>query len=221
MSLFTSRQDGFRSTLRAFAITLVHAARWPVVLWFFAWQLAASASQTDLVACLASGFHAAAVGLFAVLFVAALCVRDGLAAEHFRIDRDALRALRRHMSILILVWAPAMFLYGLMRRHPDKRAVNSLGRLAFIVGQGALGLFLILVLRPSGKAADAIMTRERSGWLHGFRHVVFAVLSAVPLAACSSRPPAISTRRSRSRCACTPRSCSCSRRWPMRPSCAG
>jgi potassium-dependent mechanosensitive channel len=134
---------------------------------------------------LASGaaLQAAALLLFGLLLTRGFLDPRGLAGLHLRWGEEGLRYARRHLLWLIVLKVSATFFVVALDDQPsyDNAYGDSLGRLAFVVGELALALFLALVFRPSGPTLGPFFEANADSWLVRFRHVWVGIAVVTPL----------------------------------------
>ncbi len=176
------RNDSFHTTLLTCAATLLLALVWPLPLAGFGWSLGQSvggSSGGSFVYALGQGALGGALVWWMLGLFISMCRPYGLFVAHFGWDAQRTRRLGRALHLLLLVLAPTTLLTGMANASGDTALIDGLGRLSFLVGSLALGLFLYRVFPPDGSVlADAA---ARQGWRRRMALVWSRVLVAVPL----------------------------------------
>lgn len=180
------RDDSFHTTLLTCAATLLLALVWPLPLAGFGWSLGQSVGGSGgssggggLVYALGQGALGAALVWFMLGLFISMCRPCGLFVAHFGWDAQRTRSLGRAMHLLLLVLAPATLLTGMANASGDAALIDGLGRLSFLLGSLALGLFLYRVFKPNGGAHGG--TQARPGKARRLPLLLSRVLIAAPL----------------------------------------
>ncbi len=177
-----AQRTRFAPTLRALLVSLLLAARWPALLLFLSWRLAADAGLPEFVYAVSYGLRSAALMLLVAASARALCQKGGLADRHFRMRTEARQVLFRHLSWFAAAAPSLAFVFFALQRQGNEVWAQSLGRLAFMLGLLALSALSILLLRPGGQVMQAALARRRGGWLDRLRTIWLIVGAGVPLA---------------------------------------
>ena len=182
------RNDSFYTTLLTCVATLLLALAWPLPLAGLGWSLVQGAgsvgggsggSGSGFVHALGQGaLGAALVWLMLGLFIH-MCRPCGLFVAHFGWDAQRIGHLGRAMHLLLLVLAPTTLLTAMANASGDADLIDGLGRLSFLLGSLALGLFLYRVFRPGGGVLKAAAARQ--GWRRHLPVLGSRVLGAAPL----------------------------------------
>lgn len=178
-----------KPTAREFAptfVTLVWSALlavfWPALLTAMGWALAAEANSTDFSKAIGTALQAAAVAFLLVEMHRQLCRPNGLGTVHFGWRTRAVRLARRHLLWMLAVGVPLVFIVVAVETSGDVAWQNSLGRLAFIVGQVVLTVFTAKVLRPKGGVLEEVVRLNPSGWLGRLQVIWYPLAVGLPLA---------------------------------------
>ncbi len=192
-------RDAFRYTVEALMLTALLAAPLPVVLYVGSNLLERAGSTTPLTA--SAGALAMVTLIAAVLeFIRQLFTPRGLAEAHFSWPLKVTRLLHRGLLVPEAVAIPLLYVaiylakVGIRLDSPlDLQTYNnSLGRVAFILGLGFLGVTVLLLLRPERK--DDVAEHDPPViWSKVFSKYAFptAVLVAYPLIFLGAILPAI------------------------------
>jgi len=180
------RTDSFILTLRVLMLTILLAATWPAVVLLISWLLSSAAPDDEFAQAVRSGLFKLAYVMVALDFVIHLLMPHGLAEAHFRIRREPLAFLRRHLRWLFLAAMPMVFVLEVMRAQQiSQEWYTTAGRVVFIAADLGLAVFLFIVLRPTSPLLDGYLRQRRDGWVDRLRYIWFplAFLSPMGLAA--------------------------------------
>ena len=176
-----ARSDRFFHTVRASVLTLLLALPWPAALMFLGWRLGAFTDAPDLAYAASAGLWAVAVVFLVLQLLRCICVPGGLADDHFRMRSEALEVLRRHLRWFGALLLPLVFVTAMAAWQSGEAAEESLSRLSFMAGLGALAALLLIVLRPTGQLMKPTLERSRGGWLDHSRYVWYPAAVAFPV----------------------------------------
>jgi potassium efflux system protein len=176
------RTDTFVSTLQALGLTLLLAARWPVLLGAGGWELAAALDATVFSKAVAGGLTWVANAYFYLASFRLICHPDGLAARHFRWPEPALKALRRSLFRLMVVFLPTAFVARTIVTIDTPTMGGGLGRLGFIIVLVSIALFFYRLFDPRGGVLAPVMGNHPKSPLYRLRHLWLALGVLVPLA---------------------------------------
>lgn len=140
-------RDSFQNTVKAFAITLLLALPWPLLMAAAGWWLTKGSSQ-EFVTAVATGLGRVAVFFFIIQILRYLFIKNGLAEVHFRWNPVCGKMFRRHLHWLVSALVPLAFTVGVFEWTEHETYINSLGRLAFITGLIVIALFFHRMLNP-------------------------------------------------------------------------
>ena len=172
------RNDSFHITLLTCAATLLLALVWPLPLAGFGWSLVQSGGG-GFVRALGQGVLAAALVWLMLGLFTNMCRPCGLFVAHFGWDAQRTQRLGHALRFLLLMLAPATLVTGMANASGDAELIDGLGRLSFLLGSLALGLFLYRVFKPNGGVHGG--TRARQGKTRRLPLLLSRVLIAVPL----------------------------------------
>ena len=153
--------DTFLHTVKAFAITLLLALPWPLLMAAMGWWLTKGSDQPFIIA-LATGLRRLAPFFFIIQIVRYLFIQNGLALIHFRWDSTIGDYFQRHLRWLVPVLIPLAFTVGVFEWVEEESYTNALGRLASIAGLIVTALFFHRVLNPWSGFPAAIGERQVS-----------------------------------------------------------
>ena len=172
----------FSPTLQVVFLTLLIAVIWPALIWFIAWRLGGSlfASEFPRAVSIALAVTAAVYFLFELL--RQVCRPLGLADVHFQWPQPALRIVRRHLRLLMLLGLPLLFVTVATEVETEDPAWStSLGRIAFIGFLLLAAVSLQRILQPSRGAFQQLFAYRPSGWLFRLRYISYPLIMASPL----------------------------------------
>jgi len=174
--------DSFLYTLYALGLTFLLVLPWPLLVDFVSWRLFYSAAAYPEVQPLALALYHTAGRLLVYKAVRWFCARGGL-GEHFRLQREFLDLLRRHVTLLFRILIPLTFFYYLFRDPAISEDVRNsmlrflfLGRLILLMG------FLLILFRPSGILVGPSL--KKGGWLDHLKYVWYGLFWVLLLALC-------------------------------------
>jgi len=154
-------RDSFLNTVKAFAITLLLALPWPMLLSGIGWWLA-KGSDASFIGALAVGLQRVAALFLVIQLLRYLFIPNGLAEIHFRWHRDSGILIRRNLRWLLPAMTPLAFTVGVFEWLDDETFANALGRMALILALLVSALFFHRILNPwSGIGAQTEATRRR------------------------------------------------------------
>lgn len=139
--------DSFRHTIKAFGITLMLALPWPLLMYIFGWWFAKGSEQPFITA-LSIGLQRLAVFFLVIQILRYLFIKNGLAEVHFRWNPETGNAFRRDLHRLVVVLVPLAFTTGVFEWVENEVYTHAIGRLSFILGLFATGLFFHRALNP-------------------------------------------------------------------------
>ena len=95
---------GLLPTLWAALLTVLIAAVWPIVLWFFSWRLTSAPDSAPFGQAVGSALRYTAVFLWPLELLRQMCRRRGLAEAHFDWPSGSLAIVRAAMSGAFCCW---------------------------------------------------------------------------------------------------------------------
>ena len=165
-------RDSFLSTVKAFAITLLLALPWPMLMAGVGWWLT-KGSDTPFTDAVSIGLRRVAALFLVIQILRYLFIAHGLAEVHFRWRRETGELFKRHLRWLLPVLIPLAFTVGVFEWVDEEAYANSLGRLALMVVLLISALFFHRILNPwSGIAAQNEQSRR---WLGRFAYPVVMI----------------------------------------------
>lgn len=170
-----SHVTAYHPTIYALLLTLLISVQWPALLWYLSWRLEHAANATDFDLGCAIGLRITALVFLTMEFFRQVCRRHGLADAHFNWPQTGLSIISRNMRWLMIVLLPVAFVVSAFEYSDQAEFQHSLGRLAFVVGLGALAVFMHRLLRPRRGALAETYQRNPLRWstrLQRFWHVV-------------------------------------------------
>ncbi len=176
------RTDSFVFTLQALGLTLLLAARWPILLGASGWELATALDATVFSKAVAGGLTWVANAYFYLASFRVLCRPEGLAARHFRWPEPALQALRRSLFRLMAVFLPTAFVARTIVTIDTPTMGGGLGRLGFIIVLVSIALFFYRLFNPRKGVLAPVMASHPKAPLYRLRHLWLALGVLVPLA---------------------------------------
>lgn len=180
----------FRPTLRAAWLTVLLAALWPGVVWFFAMRLPLVTFESPFVFAVGQGLMAVAWGYLPLELLLQICRRDGLADHHFDWPESTIQLFRRTVPRLTLCGLPLAFVTATLYASESQfsadaaETTDSIERIGFVATTVLLALFLRSVLRPETGILREYLVAHPDGWLDRLKFFWYwgAVLSPLCLA---------------------------------------
>jgi potassium efflux system protein len=154
--------DHFGYTLLALGLTVIAAAPWPLLVAATGWQLQVSAEATDFTTAVGGALLFIAIQFFWLRLFRLICMKDGLAAAHFRWPEPSLRLLRSQLQQLSWIFLPAALAAMVAARLDFLDAGWALGLLPFLMAMGSLAVAFARLLHPRrGVLAEYVHQRRR------------------------------------------------------------
>lgn len=173
--------DQFIYTLQALALTVLSAAPWALFIGFLGWRLLGALETSEFVRAVGNGLIDVAVPLFFLQMFWSLCRSHGVAEIHFHWQQGALLLLRRHLSWLMAIGLPAVFINSMADWQTEAAYRDGLGRVAFMTIMIALSVFLQRILRPTGGALEQPLKNNPRGLLARLRRVWYPAGVGLPV----------------------------------------
>ncbi|MEN6426055.1 MAG: mechanosensitive ion channel domain-containing protein [Phycisphaerales bacterium] len=176
------RTDDFLLTVRVLVMTILLAATWPAVVLLIAWLLSSAAPDDEFAHAIRSGLLKLAYVMLALGFLIHLFMPHGLAEAHFRIRREPLVFLRRHLRWFFLAAVPVVFVMETMQAQQINQEWHvTVGRLFFVAAHLGAAAFLFIVLRPKSPLLEGYLRQRRDGWVDRLRYIWFPAAFLMPV----------------------------------------
>lgn len=175
--------DSLTLSLNGMVLTGVRSLPWPLTLWAMAWSLTATESPPAALLSVAAGMRSAALALFALEVLRKAAAPRGLCERHFLWPEAGCAKVRQHLRW----YAPLRVALTFLVIATDVQSKSSLsndalGRVAFMVNQAAMAVFLHRCLRPGGAMLAPILVRHSRSWLSRLRYLGFPATVVFPMA---------------------------------------
>ena len=171
----------FTLTLFTFVWSTLVVVLWPALLMAVGWALVSGGNGTDFGKAMGRAFVAAAIAFLLVESFRQLCRPRGLGEAHFGWPTRSVRLARKHLVWLLAVGVPIVFIVVAVETSGEVTWQNSLGRLAFVVGQILLAVFAHSVLRPKSGVLQEFLRRYPSGWLGRLQFAWYPLVVGLPI----------------------------------------
>ena len=171
----------FRPTLQASVLTVIVAAIWPSILWYFSWRIAAQPNTTDFAVAISQGLAATAAVYLPLEVIRQCCASKGLAEMHFYWANATVRTIRTHLRWATPLSLPLMFLAATMSAQPNEQWQASLGRASVICCLILLTVFMQRVLRPHTGILKEVVQGNDEGWRVQLRYLIFGLSMLIPV----------------------------------------
>ncbi|MBN2181520.1 MAG: mechanosensitive ion channel [Sedimentisphaerales bacterium] len=163
--------DSFLHTLKAFLLTVLLAATWPVVILFLRWRLDVNVSGDDFTQALVGGLRDLAVIIFIFELLRHATMPGGLMPVHFRVREESLAFTRKHIRWLFVLLIPLTFVLRILQlQETNDRMYDTMGRLIFIGVLVILGFFTVVFLNLKGPIVGPYLKRRPEGWVTRLRY---------------------------------------------------
>ena len=171
----------FWPTVEAILLAMVVAAEWPLLLYYFGWQIATADSTSDLALAIGPTLQYIAVLLWLSEFVRLICRAEGIAEVFFDWSAHGMAMVRREIWWLTLLGIPLAGLTHFAQIYDQGVATHTVGRLAFLTLMLLLSASAHFLLHSKENMLREAMARDPQGWLSRVRYVAYALSLAVPM----------------------------------------
>jgi potassium efflux system protein len=177
------RTDSFLLTVKVLILTVLLSATGPVIVAMVSWLLGAAAPDEEFARAVRWGLLKVAYIMLTLGFLIHLVMPQGLAEAHFRLRREPLAFLRRHLRWFFLAVIPVVFTLETIRaQQVSQDWYTTAGRPLFIAADLGLAAFLFVVLRPTSPLLEGYLRPRRNGWVNQLRYLWFPAAFLLPVA---------------------------------------
>ncbi len=178
--------DSFELTLAALVRSVQLTLPGPALLWLAEWRVLAAAAGGNattyaLAQACGAGLGSAALLWFAQGLLWQVCRPGGMAAVHFGWNPAGLALIRRHAVWVMAITVPTAFVAVSSARYLGIW-YDSLGRLAFMLGELTLTAFLARIFYPQGGVLAGWLRARRGPWSVRLWKLTLGLAVAAPLA---------------------------------------
>ncbi|MFC1602291.1 mechanosensitive ion channel domain-containing protein [Pseudomonadota bacterium] len=173
--------NSFWLTLQTLWLTLVLAVRWPALMLFIAWRLAALPTANPFSMVIAEGLYAAGSIMATIAFFRHTCRTDGMGDRHFRWPKEIRLALLSNLGWLQALLPTLVFIIAAVIESAQEAYVQGLGRPAFLVMMAALLVFAMRILQPTGPVQTYMRDKSLNRRLGEARLIWVPIAVLVPL----------------------------------------
>lgn len=162
------RTDAFPFTIYALLLTVIPALWIALGIWSVGWLLTWPTSmvqEAGVAFHTGKGLQAMGMTLFILEFFKALLAPKGVAEAHFRWPVPCLQAIRKEVGWFLPLVLPILGVISALKSWDFDPWTNSLGRVAFAIGMGALAIFSHRLFRRRETFLDDYFRREPGGVL--------------------------------------------------------
>lgn len=162
------KTDAFLYTLYALLLTVIPALWIALGIWSVGWLLTWPTSmvqEAGVAFHTGKGLQAMGWTLFILEFSKAFLAPKGVAEAHFRWPVPCLQAIRREVGWFLPLILPILGVISALKSWDFDPWTNSLGRVAFAIGMGALAVFNHRLFRRRSTFLDDYFRREPGGVL--------------------------------------------------------
>ena len=163
-------------TIPCAVLLTIAASVWlPMIACILGWRMQSISPSESFGA--AVGFSLVKTAIFmGSVEVLRECCRDGGIAESFlNWPKSVLRSIDYSMFSLIAIGSPLTLTFLLAEQVDDAQWLNSLGRIAFIIGMVVVSFVLHYVLTPKGAVWRGAFPNSKPGMLHRMTHLSFVI----------------------------------------------
>ncbi|QDU79554.1 Mechanosensitive channel MscK precursor [Polystyrenella longa] len=171
----------FYPTVKATILSLLIAIVWPLFFWGWAWQLDQQSYQESFPQTLIPALNLVGNWFFAIEFIRLLFRSKGLADSHFQWNFSSMLTVRRNIRWLMMLSVPLVFLGGLLQGNEIDEAHDAWERVAYILFQCCLTIFLFNIFRPSSGLFQTIVDYKQNAWMDRLRGLTCLLLVSIPV----------------------------------------
>ncbi len=153
----------------------------PAAIYLAAITLQSAAGHAELGAAVSMALQGLAMGYLTVRVLTEASRPGGLMQSHLHWAADAVKKFRRRLLLLSVFLLPLLMIVEATESQSVEARKDSLGRMAFILCQLVVWVFLARVFRPTGSAMNQAMQNAPDGWAHRLRHVWYTAIILTPL----------------------------------------
>lgn len=173
--------DRFYFTVQAFFATLAAAGPWTALIAFGGWRLTDYVESADYSSAIGAGLTAVALPLLLIEGFRLLCIGNGVARVHFDWREETITVVRRHLSWLIPIAVPTLFISNIANASANEEIADSLGRLAFMFSMSALAFFFQRVFSTHAGVTYQVSEHTSKSWVFQSRWLWYPVLVGLPI----------------------------------------
>ncbi|MCF7971531.1 MAG: hypothetical protein K9L22_10260, partial [Methylococcaceae bacterium] len=173
--------DKISYTFEVLAYNLILVMPAPLALSFFGYMLAGMPYEYGFSRSIGSGIYGAAFVLFMLNFFLRFFEPDGVAALHFKWQKNTVTYLRKQILWIRFIAIPCVFCIYMTVIMSAAEHSESLGRLAIIIFMGVLCVFYLRVLHPKNGVFSCYFMNHPQLWWTKLRYVWFVVAIGIPL----------------------------------------
>ncbi len=171
----------FKPTVHAFGLTIVIAAIWPSLMWYFSWRIAAQPDASTFALEISKGLGVTAVVYLPLEIIRQCCASKGLAEMHFSWSNAAVRLIRTHLRWATPLSLPLIFLAATIHAQLNEAWQNSLGRICVIFLLLVLTVLLQRILRPNVGVVNEILKHKTTGWAGQVKYLTYGLGLLIPV----------------------------------------
>ena len=170
----------FMPTIRTLLLTITTCLPVPLIFWFLARRLFASAGTDQTMLALASGFTTLAGIYFPLELIRQTCRPSGLGTAHFQWPKTALEKLRKNLRLLLYLAVPLATIAAFLGGGGVSYGHDVLERYFALAATVISGVFVYRTAHPRTGASAAFLANNASGWLNRLAYIWYPALVAVP-----------------------------------------
>lgn len=172
----------FTPTIRAFLLTLLIAAPFPLLLVFMGMRLRAAGNEFPFISSLGMGLLAGGRFLASLELLRQISRPNGLAIGHLHWPKAGTDLLRTHLRWWLDLGIPIVIGIVMFDELASARRDESIGRILFIILMFLLSIFLAKVFRLNGGILSSFLEENRGGWIDRLKIIWYPMMIFTPIA---------------------------------------
>jgi potassium-dependent mechanosensitive channel len=171
----------FTPTFKAFLLTVLVSAPFPLLLVFLGMRLLGASSEQTFVTSLGIGLLAGGRFLASLELLRQICRPNGLAIGHLHWPKAGTDLLRTHLRWWLDLGIPLVIGIVVFDELAASRRDESIGRMLFIVLMILLSIFLAQVFRLKGGILSTFLEENRGGWIDRLKLIWYPLMVITPI----------------------------------------
>lgn len=172
-------RDHLGFTLTAIGLIFLRSLPVALIIGFIGWRLTHGATEAG--EAFGSGLVSLSALTFLYYFFMFLCKPSGISEMHLKWRQTTLSLIRRHLRWLFIILFLTSFVVEATESLSNGLISDSLGRLAYITGMLAQGIFIYYLVRPKGGIPEYAITNNPNTWFARLRFLWYPLVISIPL----------------------------------------
>lgn len=169
----------FSQYLVSFAITLLIAVRWPIILFAVGYRLKLAAGSTAWTQAVGSAVLTTVIFVWGCELLREVVRPKGVGENLFRWSKEATKSIRNSLKMAFLFGTPLVALLQLSQ-FEELAELESLHRVLFIITITLSAIQIGLVLRPQGQLMRSLGEQSSAAMVYRFRNAICTGITAAP-----------------------------------------